>query len=183
MRVKLTRFRICAGKSGRVDQWLQMLNDRMPETLATLQRERMKVEVIFRESVGGEEYLTWFVLQEEGGESVHTSPHEVDRLHLEFWEECIDTRAGAIDAVPQVVMVPQDVARAMGWANPAGCAIRWAGESSVKPMRSRPAGSGEGSATDDTGHATTTQPNKPSEGVGQEKSTSGWIFGREGEQR
>ena len=136
MRVELTRFRIRPGKSGRVDEWLRMLNDRMPETLATLEREQMKIEVIFRELVEGEEYLSWFAVQGEGGESVHTSPHEVDQLHLAFWRECIDASAGAIDALAQVVMVPEEIARAMGWANPAGSALAWQAESSLKAMPS-----------------------------------------------
>jgi hypothetical protein len=134
MRVELTRFRIRPGKSERVDEWLRMLNERMPETIATLERERMKVEVIFRELVAGEQYLSWFSIQGEGGESVHTSPHDVDRLHLEFWRECIDPSAGAIDAVPQVVMVPEQIARALEWPSPAGSAVAWRGESSLKAM-------------------------------------------------
>jgi hypothetical protein len=134
MRVELTRFRVRSGKSERVDEWLGMLNERMPETVATLEREQMKVEVIFRERIGDEEYLSWFAIQGEAGESVHSSPHEVDRLHLEFWRECIDSSAGAVDAVPQVVMVPDDVARAMGWSAPADSALPWTNESSLKPM-------------------------------------------------
>lgn len=138
MRVELTRFRILPGKEGRVDEWLRALNDRMPETLATLERERMKVEVIFRELVDGEQYLSWFAVQEEGGASVHTSEHEIDRLHMAFWRECIDADAGAIDATPQVVMVPDEVGRAMGWSSPASAAAAWRGESSVKPMAPAP---------------------------------------------
>ena len=38
MRVELTRFRVLPGKSERVDEWLRVLNERMPETLATLER-------------------------------------------------------------------------------------------------------------------------------------------------
>ena len=95
-----------------------MLNERMPETLATLEREQMHVEVIFRERVGDDEFLSWFSIQGEGGERPETSPHELDRLHLEFWRECIDETYPAHDAVPQVVMVTDTVARAIKWADP-----------------------------------------------------------------
>ena len=52
MRVELTRVRVKPGKSGRVDEWLAMLNSRMDEVKETLVREEMHVEVIFRELIG-----------------------------------------------------------------------------------------------------------------------------------
>jgi hypothetical protein len=135
MRVELTRFRIVPGKSERVDEWLGLLNERMPETLATLERERMHVEVIFRERVGEEEFLSWFAIQGEDGEHVRTSPHEIDKLHLEYWRECIDENYGAHDAVPQVVMVPTALATAIGWAEPKDAAVTWVGQSTWKRPR------------------------------------------------
>jgi len=134
MRVELTRFKIRAGKENRVDEWLSMLNTRMPETLETLERERMLVEVIFRERVDGVELLSWFSIQREGGESVLTSEHEIDKLHIEFWRECIDDTYGAFDAIPQVVMVPDSVAKAMGWSDPADAARPWTGASTWHDM-------------------------------------------------
>ena len=127
MRVELTRFRVLPGKSERVDEWLEMLNERMTETLATLAREKMHVEVVFRERIGDEEFLSWFSIQGEG-EKIETSPHEVDRLHLEYWRECIDETYGARDAVPQVVMVSHKVAEALEWADPKTSAIAWTRE-------------------------------------------------------
>ncbi len=118
MLVELSRFKVKPGKSARVDAWLQALNDRMPETLATLEREQMKFEVIFREMIGEEEYLTWVSVQGEEGAPVETSPHEIDRVHLAFWRECIDDDHGRRDAQPQVVMIPPVVAAAMAWPNP-----------------------------------------------------------------
>ena len=118
MRVELTRVRVKEGKSARVDDWLKMLNDNMDEVIQTLDREQMKVEVIFREIIDGAEYLYWFSVQGEAGEEVNTSPFEVDRMHIAFHEECIDHQYGAHDAQSQVVMVPPNIARAIGWDNP-----------------------------------------------------------------
>jgi hypothetical protein len=83
----------------------------------------MKVEVIFREMVDGHEYLYWFSVQGEAGEEVNTSPFEVDRKHIAFHQECIDHQDGAHDAQPQVVMVPDSIAQALGWENPAADVI------------------------------------------------------------
>lgn len=126
MLVELSRFRVKPGKSARVDEWLAMLNGRMDEVKQTLVREEMKVEVIFREIIGDDEYLYWFSIQGEAGEHVRTSPFEVDRLHIAFHEECIDHEYGMRDAQPQVIMIPDAIAQAMGWDNPPGDAVAFA---------------------------------------------------------
>lgn len=123
MLVELSRFRVKPGKSARVDEWLAMLNERMDEVKQTLVREEMKVEVIFREIIGKDEFLYWFSIQGEAGEHVRTSPFEVDRLHIAFHEECIDHEYGMRDAQPQVIMIPDAIAQAMDWHNPPGDAM------------------------------------------------------------
>jgi hypothetical protein len=123
MKVELSRFRIKKGKSGRVDELLNVLNANLDEGLQTLDREQMKLEVIFREIIAGEEYLYWFSVQDEAGESVDTSPFAIDQKHLAFHEECIDQDYGMWDAQPQVVMVPHQVAQAMDWTNPRSAVV------------------------------------------------------------
>ncbi len=125
MRVELSRVRVKPGKSARVDEWLKMLNDNMDELLQTLDREQMKLEVIFREIINGEEYLYWFSVQGDAGEEVNTSPFAVDQKHLEFHEECIDHDHGMRDAQPQVIMIPRPVAQAMDWSDPPAAAIEF----------------------------------------------------------
>lgn len=123
MLVELSRFRVKPGKSTRVDEWLAMLNERIAEVKQTLVREEMKVEVIFREMIGEDEFLYWFSIQGEAGEHVRTSPFEVDRLHIAFHEECIDHDYGMRDAQPQVIMLPDEIAGAIGWPDPPGDAV------------------------------------------------------------
>ena len=123
MLVELTRVRVKPGKSARVDEWLAMLNARMDEVKETLVREEMKVEVIFREIIDGDEYLYWFSIQGETGAHVNTSPHPLDHDHIAFHEECIDHDYGARDAQPQVIILPDAIAAAIGWPNPAADAV------------------------------------------------------------
>ena len=118
MKVELSRFRVKANKSARVDEWLKRTNDRIDEHVQILDREQMKLEVIFRELIDGEQYLYWFSVQGEQGESIHTSPHDVDKEAIKFSEECVDHDYGMRDAQPQVIMVPDLVARAMDWNHP-----------------------------------------------------------------
>ena len=122
--MELSRFRIKKDKSDRVDEWMKMLNDNMEEVIQTLDREQMKIEVIFREMINDEEYLYWFSVQGEKGESVETSEF-VDRQHGKFHDECIDHSYGMRDAQPQVIMAPREIARAMGWDKPEASIVRY----------------------------------------------------------
>jgi hypothetical protein len=123
MKVELSRFHVKPGKSARVDEWLAMLNANMDQVVQTLEREQMKLEVIFREVIDGEEYLYWFSVQGEGAEAVSTSPFDVDQKHLAFHEECIDHDYGMRDAQAQVIMVPDQIAQVMGWTTPSASAV------------------------------------------------------------
>jgi len=123
--VELSRFRVKNNKSDRVDEWIKMLNDNMEEVIQTLDREQMKIEVIFREMIDGEEYLYWFSVQGETGESLETSQFKVDQEHGKFHDECIDHSYGMRDAQPQVVMVSREIAKAMGWEKPESSVVRY----------------------------------------------------------
>jgi hypothetical protein len=137
MKVELTRFRIRPDKTDRVDEWLRLLNARIDECVATLQREKMHVEVVFRERFQDEEFLYWFTIQDEFGESLETSPHEIDKIHRSFSRECIDLSYGAVDPLPQVIMIPEHVATAMDWFEPQNTRIPWTGEESWRPIEEK----------------------------------------------
>jgi hypothetical protein len=125
MRVELSRFRVKKDKASRVDEWMKILNDRIDECVQTLDREQMRLEFIFREISNGEEYLYWCTLQGEQGQAVETSSFEIDRIHRELFEECIDHDYGRHDAQVQAVMLPAVVARCLDWENPAASAVRF----------------------------------------------------------
>jgi Family of unknown function (DUF6176) len=46
--VGLSRCKVLPGASAEADRWMAMLNDRLEECVATLDRERMAIEIIFR---------------------------------------------------------------------------------------------------------------------------------------
>lgn len=111
--IELTRFKVKEGKSKLVDEWLLFLNENMSETLITLEKEKMYVETIFRETFNGEEYLYWYSVQGEGGQEVEESDHWIDKKHLEYWEECIDKNFKPIDLKTEVVMIPNNIKKHM----------------------------------------------------------------------
>jgi hypothetical protein len=115
MQIELMRFRVKPGKSARVDRWMETINTRITEAIATLARERMYVEVILREQRQGDDWLYWFILQGDGGESLATSPHDLDRVHRAFLEECLDREYGQDNILPHVLLLAPAVSAAIGW--------------------------------------------------------------------
>lgn len=113
MHVELTRFKVKDGKSERVDEWLDFLNKNMKDVLITLEGEKMYVETIFREHVNGEEFLYWYSVQGTGGQEVTESEHWIDKKHLEYWDECIDSSFRPVDLKTEVVMIPDKVRNSM----------------------------------------------------------------------
>ncbi|MER0123558.1 DUF6176 family protein [Streptococcus sp. ZJ93] len=112
-KVELTRFKVKEGKSAVVDEWMNFLNNHMEETLLTLEDEKMFVETIFREILDGQEYLYWYAVQGLGGIDVEDSKSEIDKKHLEYWKECIDSSFGFKDLDTQVVMIQKPIIKTM----------------------------------------------------------------------
>ena len=117
--VELSRGTVLPGASAEADRWMAMLNDRLDECVATLDRERMAVELVFRLREDGADHLYWVSVRGAGGAGPDLSI-PIDRDH--------DAQArrtkepGWVEAEPQVVMLPEPVRRAvLGWAlRPAG---------------------------------------------------------------
>jgi hypothetical protein len=114
LRVELTRHRVIPGQSIKVDEWMQMLNDRADECRVTLDPERMAVEAIFRLHDEHGEWLYWFELAGEHGARL-TEERAIDRDHVAHARECKEP--GHLSATPEVLLLPAPVARAaQAWA-------------------------------------------------------------------
>ncbi|GEL06417.1 DUF6176 family protein [Rummeliibacillus stabekisii] len=113
MNIELTRFKVKEGKTEVVDEWLKFLNENMKDVLVTLEGERMYVETIFRETLNGDDYLYWYSVQGEGGQDVYESEHWIDKKHLQYWDECIDTNFKPVDLTTEVVMIPEKIRSVM----------------------------------------------------------------------
>ncbi len=59
LRVELSRCKVLPGQSEGADRWMKMLDERSDECIATLDGERMAIEIIFRLKEDGEDYLFW----------------------------------------------------------------------------------------------------------------------------
>lgn len=113
MKIELTRFRVLPGKISVVNEWLDFLNSNMPAVLETLEGEKLYVETIFSETLDGVDYLYWYSIQGEGGIAVQGSAHEIDKVHLQYWKQCIDPDFAPQELAPRVVMIPERVQHSM----------------------------------------------------------------------
>lgn len=115
LRVRCVRARIRPGMEAEAQRWMQMLNDREPEAVQTLERERVALEAVFRERDDEGEWLVWVMLQGDDGESIEDSPFDIDRDHLAFAERVKGPNRP--EAEPQVLLMPKSVrAAVLRWA-------------------------------------------------------------------
>jgi hypothetical protein len=112
--VELSRAKVLPGASAEADRWMKMLNDRIDECVATLDRERMAIEIVFRLREDDQDYLYWVQVRGAGGAGLDMSL-PIDRDH--------DAQArrtkepGWVEAEPQVLMLPDPVRKAvLEWA-------------------------------------------------------------------
>ena len=113
--VELSRATVLPGASAEADRWMKMLDDRIDECVATLDRERMAVEIVFRLREGGQDHLYWVTIRGEDGEPMSTSEHQIDQDHEAQARRTKEP--GWVEAEPQVLMLPTPVREAIeAWA-------------------------------------------------------------------
>ena len=95
---------------------MAMLNDRLDECVATLDRERMAIEIAFRLRENGEDYLFWVSVHGAGGISFDPDS-AIDCDHLEQAKRTKEP--GWTEAEPQLLLLPGPVRDAvLSWALP-----------------------------------------------------------------
>ena len=87
---KLISVAVKAGKESRASEWMDELLARQAECVNSLDREAMHYESIFRFRENGRLWLSWFSVQGSAGTSVESSLIAIDKIHVEFWNECVD---------------------------------------------------------------------------------------------
>lgn len=112
--VELSRATVLPGASAEADRWMAMLGDRLDECVATLDRERMAVEIVFRLTEGDSDHLYWVAIRGAGGAGLDLEI-PIDRDHEAQARRTKEP--GWVEAEPQVLMLPEPVRRAvLDWA-------------------------------------------------------------------
>jgi hypothetical protein len=112
--VELSRAKVLPGASAEADRWMQMLDERVDECVATLDRERMAIEIVFRLKEDSGDYLYWVSVHGPSNGELDLD-QAIDRDHL---EQSKRTKGpGWVEAEPQVLMLPDPIRKAvLDWA-------------------------------------------------------------------
>jgi len=114
LKVRLLRARVLPGAGAEADRWMAMLNERLDECVATLDRERMAVEIVLRLREGGDDYLFWVTVKGASGAGLDEDI-PIDRDHAA--QSRRTKEPGWTEAQPQVLLLPGPVRDAiMSWA-------------------------------------------------------------------
>jgi len=114
LRVELSRARLLPGKSELTDEWMSMLNQRIDECVATLDREKMALELVFRRSDEDGEWIYWVSIYGPAGAGLDESV-PIDRDHVAYGRQVKEP--GWEEAVPQFFLAPDPVRQAiLSWA-------------------------------------------------------------------
>jgi len=109
MNTEFTIFRVKKGKEERAEEWMREITSRRAECVDTLEREAMYYESVFKANFADRMYLAWYSVQGELHGDVNESEHEIDKLHCEFWNECLDLDWRPVDMEHVVSFAPKSI--------------------------------------------------------------------------
>jgi hypothetical protein len=114
LHVELSRHRVRPGQSAEVDRWMQSLRDRREECLATLSRDGLAIEVIFRTREQDADVLYWFEIGSRPGDLSMVADElltPIDRDALEYGRRAKEPGHTSLEV--ELVLMPEPVARAV----------------------------------------------------------------------
>jgi hypothetical protein len=106
-------YTIKQGMEAEAEAWMRILIERRAECVQTLDRERMHYECIFKSFQNDRMCLSWLTVHGITGARLRGSPHPIDKLHLEFWDKCIDREVPVEKLQHVVTFLPASISRAM----------------------------------------------------------------------
>ncbi len=112
--VELSRGKVLPGASAEAERWMRMLDERVEECDATVDRERMAIEIVFRLQEDGQQYL-YSVSVHGPNDAQLDLTNALDRDHLAQAKRTKEP--GWVEAEPQVLLLPDPIREAViDWA-------------------------------------------------------------------
>ena len=103
--VKLHRFQIKPDQSAEFERWIAFEHAHHAETVATLEREHMYAETIFRDREHDPNTIYWAELRGAGGAAVTTSPLPIDKVYDGFMQRTLVPGSHVV-LQPEYTLVP-----------------------------------------------------------------------------
>lgn len=103
--VKLHRFQLKPNQLEEFDRWIAFEHAHHGETTATLEREHMYAESIFRDREHDPTTIYWAELRGAGGAPVGSSPLPIDKVYEGFMQRTIVPGSHAV-LQPEYTLVP-----------------------------------------------------------------------------
>lgn len=103
--VRLHRFSLRPDRLPEFDQWVQFEHDHHAETVATLEREKMYAEAIFRDREHDPTSIYWLEIRDEGGGETSNSPLPIDRQYARFMQETLVPHS-RLTLLPEYTLTP-----------------------------------------------------------------------------
>ena len=103
--VKLHRFQLKPNSLGEFDDWVLFEQHHHAETVATLEREAMYTEAIFRDRKNDPETIFWLEIHGPQGASEANSPLEIDKIYDHFMAETLVPHS-RVTMLPEYTLLP-----------------------------------------------------------------------------
>ena len=109
----LYRFALNPDKLDRFDDWVRFEHAHHAETVATLEREKMYFEAIFRDRAHDNGVIYWLAVQGPGGGHTADSPLAIDKQYEQFMQETLKKGSRTMLST-EYTLVPPFVIDAIG---------------------------------------------------------------------
>ena len=103
--VRLHRFKVDPASLSIFDEWMQFEHANHAETVATLNREQMYVEAIFRDREQDPTTIYWLEVRSPDGASSNRSPLPIDETYDQFERETLVPHSRRT-LLPEYTLVP-----------------------------------------------------------------------------
>lgn len=113
MRLELSRSKIVPGQESAAEAWMQMLNERYDECVATLSEERAAFEATFlHQEADGSTWIYHLALVGKEGRGLDPEASAIDRDHHEYGRKV--KMRGWEELRPMFMLAPDSIRAAMG---------------------------------------------------------------------
>ncbi len=113
LKVSLYRFKLNTANLPVYHEWVQWHHDAYLPMVATLDRERMYFESVFRDSIAEPDVIYWLAINGEGGATSATSPLDIDKKHVEYMKKIL-VRGSRTTLQTEFTLLPDFIEKAIG---------------------------------------------------------------------